>query len=161
MVCPALLTPEVEDIEPRPVAAELAERAQLIAAQLATTLPTRGGTLLLLDLEPTLGVSIAAHLNELHLANPVLLLPRWPYVRAVLAVDALLHALTTHAQRLTQTDQPNVVFVVDAQRTVALPGRSASDDRTDNRYRLSPSELPDLAALRARDIQRVVKLAHV
>jgi hypothetical protein len=39
-----------------------------------------------------------------------------------------------------------------------VPHRPRDDDRADNRYRLTVADLPNLAALRARAIRRVVKV---
>ncbi len=164
-VCPALLAPEAAGIlprnAPRPAAAD-------IAASLASTLQGpglvggaagRGGTALILDLEPVLGVCVAARLNQLRLANAVLLLPRWPYQRAILPVDSLLHGLLSLSTRLVAENLPNVAFVLDAERTRVVPHRARDDERADNRYRLTVADLPNLAALRARGIRRVLKLS--
>lgn len=118
-----------------------------------------GGTALLLELEPILAIYVAARLNELRLANAVLLLPRWPYRHAILPVDGLLAGLVSQASRLTPAALPNVAFVLDAERTKAVPHRATNDRRADNRYRLTVADLPNLAALRARNIHRIVKLS--
>jgi hypothetical protein len=155
-ICPALLAPGVDDVTPR-IARRPAARA--LATSLASSLE-RGGVLVLIDLEPILGVHIAALLNQWHVANGVLVLPRWPYQRAILPVDGLVHALLEQTRRLTATEHlPNVVFVLDAERTRAVPHRSASDARADNRYRLMAADLPNLAALRARGIREVRKVS--
>ena len=155
-ICPALLAPEVDEIIPRQ-ARRPAARA--LAASLAGSLD-RGGVLVLIDLEPILGVHVAALLNQWHVANGVLLLPRWPYRHAILPVDGLVHALVGQTRRLT-TDAhlPNVAFVLDAERSRAVPHRSASGGRADNRYRLLAGDLPNLAALRARGIREVRKVS--
>jgi hypothetical protein len=78
----------------------------------------------------------------------------------VLPVDGLVDALITESRSLTRDRElPNVVFVLDAERSKNIPSRSASDPRADNRYRLSASDLPPLAALRARGIGRVIKIS--
>jgi hypothetical protein len=155
-VCPTLLAPAVEDVGAKPARRPAARQ---VAKQLAETLKP-GGVLVTLDLEPVLGVHVAALLNQRQLANAVLLLPRWPYPQATLPVDQLVQALVSQAQRLAPREQlANVVFVLDAQRNRPLPHRPASDGRADNRYRLSVADLPDLAALRAHGIHTVVKLS--
>jgi hypothetical protein len=156
-VCPALLAPEVDDVTPRAVRPPL---ARAIAAELAGSLQ-RGGVLLVIDLEPILGVHVAALLSQWRLAHGVLLLPRWPYRQAVLPVDGLMHALLTQARRLSINDEPlpNVAFVLDAERTRSLSRRPAHDGRADNRYRLVAADLPDLANLRARGIGEVRKVS--
>ena len=155
-MCPALLAPEVDEVIPR-VARRPAARA--LAASLAGSLE-RGGVLVLLDLEPILGVHVAALLNQWHVANGVLVLPRWPYRQAILPVDGLVHALVGQTRRLRNAEHlPNVVFVLDAERNRAVPKRSASDERADNRYRLVAADLPNLAALRAHGIREVRKVS--
>jgi hypothetical protein len=105
-------------------------------------------------------VHIAALLNEWQVANGVLLLPRWPYRQAILPVDGLVHALVGQARRLATTVHlPNAVFVLDAERSHAVPHRAARDARADNRYRLMAADLPNLAALRARGIREVRKVS--
>jgi len=153
-VCPALLAPESADITPR---ASPRPATDQIAASLATGLERRA-TALILDLEPVLAVGIAARLNQRRLANAVLLLPRWPYQHAILPVDELLHILVSQATLLTGGQLVNVAFVLDAERNRPIAHRSRQDKRADNRYRLNVADLPNLAALRARGIDRVVKV---
>jgi hypothetical protein len=153
-VCPALLAPETADITPVRSPRPAAER---IAAELTSTLQAPG-TAIVIDVEPVLGVHVAARLNQLRLANAVLLLPRWPYERAILPVDGLLHGLVSLSERLCAEDLPNVAFVLDAERSLAVPHRGVNDERADNRYRLTVADLPNLAALRARGIHKVVKV---
>jgi hypothetical protein len=158
-VCPALLAPGIEDVDvPRRSARDPA------AAHLANALgPSldQGGVVVLLDLEPVLGVHVAAALQQRRQANAVLVLPRWPYAEAVLPVDTLVGELVSRSKQLAPSAEslPNVSFVLDAERQRPVPHRSASDSRADNRYRLSVSDLPSLAALRAHGIRRVVKLS--
>ncbi|MDQ6673625.1 MAG: hypothetical protein M3069_23265 [Chloroflexota bacterium] len=155
-VCPALLAPGIEEIVPRRVDQPSASR---LARHLAGSLQ-HGGVLVVLELEPILGVHIAALLNQWRVASAVLLLPRWPYRQAILPVDGLAGALVGQARRLTHTAHlPNVAFVLDAERTRSIPARSAGDQRADNRYRLVASDLPNLAALRAHGIREVRKVS--
>ena len=154
-VCPALLAPEVKDITPIRSGRPAADR---LVTSLAPSL-REPGTAIVIDLEPGLGVHVAARLNQLHLANAVLLLPRWPYEHALLPVDGLLHGLVSLSTRLVAEDLPNVAFVLDAERSRVEPHRASNDERADNRYRLTVADLPNLAALRARGIRRVVKLS--
>src|SRR5438132_323457 len=125
-VCPSLLAPDADEIGPsatRPPG----DRAHSLATSIADSLDL--GVLILLELEPVLGVLVAARLNQWGLANAVLVLPRWPYQQAILSVDSLLHALVSQAKRLSPAAArlPNVVFVLDAHRTRAVPHRSSSD----------------------------------
>jgi hypothetical protein len=154
-MCPSLLAPETLEI--RAVGSPRYGAAQLVES-LTSTLQ-EPGTAVVIDLEPGLGVHIAAHLNQLRLANAVLVLPRWPYAEAILPVDGLLHSLVSLSTRLIAEDLPNVAFVLDAERNRAVPQRPANDERADNRSRLSVADLPNLAALRARGIRRVVTIS--
>jgi hypothetical protein len=159
-VCPSLLAPEATHIAP--VAARAVRpTAKRLADYLAGSMREGEGILALLDLEPVLGVHVAAQLNQWHLANAVLVLPRWPYRQAILPVDGLLHALVTLATRLsTEARLPNVVFVCDASRSRPVPNRPTPDARADNRYRLLVSDLPNLATLRAHGIRRIEKISR-
>lgn len=161
-MCPLLLSPGVEALAARPPALDMLSAAQALAAELADVLQ-ESATLIELDLEPALGVYVAARLNELQLARPVVVLPRWPYEHATLPGETLLHALLEGANRLLINRElrvDHVCLVLDAERERPIPNRSALDGRADNRYRLLPHELPDLAALRAGGIKRLLKLTR-
>lgn len=113
---------------------------------------------MLLDLAPVLGVQIAARLSERGLAHVVLVLPRWPYADAVLPTQELTRTLIDESIRLAPNVQAtNAVFVVDAERLKPVTRKPAA--QADNRYRLSPADLPNLQALRTRGIRRVVKVS--
>ena len=119
----------------------------------------QGDTALVLDLEPTLGVRVAAQISQRRLAHVVLVLPRWPHPQAVLPPQALLAALLRTAEQLTGQDvqNSNVVFVLDGVRQRSVE-RATNDARVDNRYTLSPHDLPNLATLRAAGVRRLVKV---
>jgi hypothetical protein len=153
-VCPALLAPEIETVAPRVARARPQVRA--LVSGIAPLLSE--GTLCVVDLDPLIGVQVAARLAPL--AHPVLLLPRWPYARAVLPVDRLLGAIITESRRLPRasTRLGSVVFVLDSQRSRAVPGRLPTDPRADNRYHLAAFDLPDLRTLRARGIRRIERI---
>jgi hypothetical protein len=114
---------------------------------------------MLLDLEPTLGVRLAAEISQRRLAHVVVVLPRWPHALAVLPSEALVAALLQTATQLNAAELTNVVFVLDAERQRSVT-RPANDARIDNRYALSPNDLPNLATLRAAGIRRVMKVTH-
>ena len=153
-ICPALLSPEVETIDLPP-----GSRHKGRSAPIARLLEP-GATLCVLDLEPELGVELAADLASI--AHPVLLLPRWPYAHAVLPVDRLLQTLVAGAQRLPRQPQrhDNVVFVLDSQRGRPVPARSLTDARADNRYHLATFDLPDLRTLRQRGIRHIQRISR-
>jgi hypothetical protein len=115
-----------------------------------------------LDLEPVVGIQLAARLNAERVAHAVLVLPRWPYAEAILPCDELLDNLTAGARLLTRSAErlANVVFVLDAQRNTPFPGRSTRDGRADNRFRLSGGDLPPLADLRSGGVGRLVKVTY-
>jgi hypothetical protein len=151
LVCPALLSPELEalpTIRPRthPHAAPFARAIQPLLEP--------GDTLCVLDLEPSLGVQIAARLAA-H-AHPVLILPRWPYPEALLPSEELVASLCAGARLLPPPRRlTSVVLVLDAERSQPMPDRASSDPRADNRHALPVFDLPNLATLRTRGIQRV------
>ena len=159
-VCPLLRIPELER-----AATRRPRKPGLTGAlyeELRAALGAAGGTAIVLDLEPLVGVEVAARLNSERIAHPVLVLPRWPYAEAILPFDRLLDALTAGARLLTRSAErlANVVFVLDAERSTPVPRRTAVDRRADNRFRLSSGDLPMLRDLRAGGIGRVVKVTR-
>ena len=115
----------------------------------------------IIDLDPVLGVNMAATMSQKGLAHVVLVLPRWPHARAVLPCEPLLSTLVATSRWLTQpTQSPHVVFVLDAERRKKITPRPARDPRVDNRYDITAGDLPSLQTLRAAGIQRVVKLTR-
>jgi len=154
-ICPALLSPEIETL-----ALPLLDHHESTSSAPIARLLEPGATLCLLDLEPELGVELAAGLA--HLAHPVLVLPRWPYAEAVLPVDRLLATLVDASRRLPRHPQrhDNVVFVLDNQRAQPVPARSSTDPRADNRYHLATFDLPDLRTLRQRGIRHIQHISR-
>jgi hypothetical protein len=114
-----------------------------------------------MDLDPARGVALAAEASRQRLAHVVLVLPRWPHDDAVLPCDALVATLQSASNRLaTDVRSDNVVFVLDGDRQNPISPRPKHDSRVDNRYDLAPADLPNLAALRAAGIRRVLKLTR-
>src|SRR5579872_2334449 len=74
--CPAMVTPGPDFAATRSTDGAC---ARVLADQVARSISDGRGTAIVIDLEPTLGVHIAAHLNSLRLANAVIIMPRWPY----------------------------------------------------------------------------------
>lgn len=160
-VCPLLLSPEIEMIEPRPPAPGLRARAERLADALASTLP-QTPTLLLADLDLTLGIDLASTLYARRLAYPLLVVPRWPYAEAVLDASVPVWVLTRAAPDATSVDAAcrHLCVVLDADRESTVLARSRRHATTaDNRYQLGPQLLPALSDLRARGIERVVRLS--
>jgi len=120
-----------------------------------------GSTALVLDLEPVVGVHIAADLSARRLADVVLVLPRWPHAEAILPTGELVGALVAAARRLRSraATPPHVVFVLDGVRAGTVR-RRMGDPRVDNRYDLAVGDLPTLQQLRDRGIGRIVKVVH-
>jgi hypothetical protein len=144
-VCHVLAAPDVDGVTASRTSTP--PGADALALELAAQLTERG-TAVILDLDPIIGVHVAARLNAQGYAHAVLVLPRWAYSEAILPTDKLLGALISESKRLTpESASGNVVFVLDAERGRPID-RPAHDRRADNRYRLSPADLPDLASLR-------------
>jgi len=120
------------------------------------------GTAMVVDLEPCLGVRLAAEIYRRGLAHVVLVLPRWPHAEAVLPTNDLLATLLATSRGLAPAEgatRNNVVFVLDGERQRRIR-RPANDVRVDNRYPLLAADLPPLRVLRTAGIQRVVKLTR-
>jgi hypothetical protein len=78
----------------------------------------------------------------------------------VLPADHLLGATLAEAPAQARAAEPkSVVFVLDADRSISV-NRPTHDPRADNRYELSATDLPSLAALRRAAIGRVVKFSR-
>jgi hypothetical protein len=119
-----------------------------------------GGSAVVLDLEPLSGVRMAAEASHRGLAHVVLIVPRWPHAEAVLPTAELIATLLGESRRLrVPAATSNVVFVLDGEREMPLR-RPLSDPRVDNRYALAVGDLPNLAALRAAGVQRLVKVSR-
>lgn len=158
--CPALVTPDFDDIG-GPLSHVQSDESASLVNELRPALAGRG-TALVVDLEPVLGVQIAARINEMELAHAVLVLPRWPYDEAVLETHQLVNVLIEESDRLRPAENPSssVVFVLDAQRSCGLSKRPLKDRRADNRYALTAADLPNLTRLRERGVHNVIKLAR-
>lgn len=170
-ICPALTMPTdaaPTDVAPTDVArtesgwsdvdVEMVELVELVEALASTTL-AGAPTALAIDLDPVLGVHLAAALNQRALASVVLLLPRWPHADAVLPSGKLIWALvdaSRHVRRCPSAQ--HVVFVLDGERSKSIV-RPTIDSRIDNRYDLAVSDLPTLRQLRCAGVERIVKLS--
>jgi hypothetical protein len=92
--------------------------------------------------------------------QPVSLVPtfiNWPGEDELIPAEETLAALATMTPRLPDESAAlsTPVFLLDSWR-LAYRFDEPADDSYDNRYILTPSDLPDIATLRARGIQRVV-----
>jgi hypothetical protein len=142
------------DVTPTPF-----RRFEVDVETLATV--TLGGppTALVIDLDPVAGVCIAAALNQQALARPVLIVPRWPHLDAVLPSSEFIGALVRESRRVQcHVETAHVAFVLDGERSRSIR-RPAADPRIDNRYDLAVGDLPTLRQLRRAGIERIVKLS--
>jgi hypothetical protein len=100
------------------------------------------------------GVAVSRHASE-----AVSLIPtfnNWPAENELLPAEETLAALATMAPRLPQGDgATHPVFLLDAWR-LAYRDEEPGDDTYDNRYILSPTDLPDVSTLLAHGIRRIV-----
>jgi hypothetical protein len=106
------------------------------------------------------GVAVSRHASE-----SVSLIPtfnNWPAENELVPAEETLAALATMAPRLPllETDgeteaSTHPLFLLDAWR-LAYRDEEPGDDTYDNRYILTPSDLPDVGVLRAHGIRRVV-----
>lgn len=152
VVCPALSMPSpVEPARGEPLPdIEVPELARSLQGD---------GTAVVIDLEPVLGLAIAADLSHRQLAHVVLVLPRWPHLDAVLPCDEFVCQLVEAAGSLKAAKAQNVVFVLDGERQKPVRRRT-NDWRVDNRYALAPGDLPAPGVLRRAGIQRIVKITR-
>ncbi len=120
-------------------------------------------TLWIVDMRGAASVAFGVALSQAA-AEPVSLVPtfnNWPAQDELIPAEETLAALTTMSPRLPE---PGVagsrpVFLLDAWR-LAYRFDQPGDDTYDNRYILSPSDLPDPETLRAHGIRRVVYLVQ-
>jgi hypothetical protein len=120
-------------------------------------------TLWIVDMRGAASVAFGAALSQAA-HEPVSLVPtfnNWPAEDELIPAEETLAALTTMSPR---PPEPGVagsrpVFLLDAWR-LAYRFDQPGDDTYDNRYILSPSDLPDPQTLRAQGIRRVVYLVQ-
>jgi hypothetical protein len=92
-------------------------------------------------------------------AESVSLVPtfnNWPAENELVPATETLAALATMAPRLPQGDAAtHPVFLLDSWR-LAYRNEEPDDGAYDNRYILTPNDLPEVSTLRARGIRRVL-----
>jgi hypothetical protein len=144
---------------PTDVAPTPSPNAEFDVERLAAVSLSGAPTALVIELDPVLGVRIAAALSQRALASAVLIVPRWPHLDAVLPSGEFIGALVDESRRVQRHDDaPHVAFVLDGERATSIQ-RPAADARIDNRYDLALGDLPTLRQLRRAGIQRIVKLS--
>lgn len=158
-ICLPLIVPPVDGV----IATDQV-RSQTRAASLVAGLTESlcdWPTAIVIDLEPCLGVQVAALLHQQQLAHVVLRLQRWPHRKAILPTGELIATMVTESRRLPPTTKrlKNVAFVLDAERQLRVD-RHVDDPRVDNRYNVTAGDLPKLAELRRADIRRILKVTY-
>ncbi len=127
----------------------------------AAGLPT--DTLWVVDLRGAASVAFGTALSSSAFAGasaPVTLVPtfnNWPAQNELVPAEETLAALVSMppSPASDHFDGGSPVFLLDAWR-MAFRSEEPDDDAYDNRYLLSPADLPDAATLRARGIRRVL-----
>jgi hypothetical protein len=143
---------ELPDIAELDVVAHARSAAAAVAA---AHLPQ--GTMWIIDLRGAASVAFGVMLSikSLEAVAPVITFHNRPYHRELIPAEETLAALATMRPRLpmaNETGQP--VFLLDAWR-LAYRFERPDDEVTDNRYMLTPSDLPAADVLLARGINRI------
>lgn len=151
---PAIPLPDVDAIS------EVAD-----AEEAASALATRGfprDAMIVLDLRGAASVAFATRLsNESRQPiAPVMTFNDWPAVDEMIPAEETLAALAkrTPTRAAGLWDGPTAttpVFMLDAWR-LAFAYAGVDDRTTDNRYMLTPSDLPSPKALQGAGVQRVI-----
>lgn len=137
-------------------------RARAAAVRVAAAgLPA--DTLWIVDLRGAASVTFGVTLSrapQAALAPSVALVPtfnNWPAQNELVPAEETLAALVSMSPALPQDDALGgaPVFLLDAWR-MAFRSEEPDDDTYDNRYLLSPADLPDVSTLRTRGIRRVL-----
>ena len=141
---------------------EEVQRAAVVARQIASDgLPA--DTLWIVDMRGAASVAFGAALSQAA-REPVRLVPtfnNWPATDELIPAEETLAALATMAPRSPEDAGVGArpVFLLDSWR-LAYRFDDPGDDTYDNRYILTPSDLPDVETLRAQGIRRVVYLVQ-
>jgi hypothetical protein len=132
--------------------------AQAAASRIAAAgLPA--DTLWMVDLRGAASVAFGATLSRAarEPVATVLTFNNWPAENEVIPAEETLSALLRMQPRLPQPEDlaTRPVVLLDAWR-LAFREDEPGDDVTDNRYMLSPTDVPDADSLRAQGITRIV-----
>jgi hypothetical protein len=115
-------------------------------------------TLWIADMRGAASVAFGVALSR-SAAESVSVIPtfnNWPAENELVPAEETLAALATMTPRLPEADvATHPLFLLDAWR-LAYRDQDPGDETYDNRYMLSPTDLPDVAALRVHGIRRVV-----
>lgn len=137
---------------------DVVAKAERAAANVA-----RGGlpqdTLWIVDLRGAASCAFAARLSQdsKEAVAPIVTFNNWPAPESVVPADETLAGLLAFPPKLPPADAKTAhpVFLLDSWR-LAYRFDSPGDDTYDNRYMLTPADLPDIATLHAAGITRVV-----
>jgi hypothetical protein len=134
----------------------------VLDAQRAAEVVARVGlpedTMWLLDLRGAASVAFAATLSKASSQGvaPVMTFNNWPAQNELVPAEETLAALVTMQPKLPSPSDPGIpVFLLDAWR-LAYRHERPDDETTDNRYMLTPSDLPDVAVLQSRGVRHVM-----
>jgi hypothetical protein len=144
---------ELPDINQLEVVGQAQDVGTLVAR---TGMPT--DAMWVLDLRGAASVAFAAALKReaRESVAPVLTFNNWPAAEEVVPAEETLAALVNFHPGDTGTlPQARPVFVLDSWR-LAFRFDPVDDDTTDNRYMLSPADLPAASVLRAQGVSRVI-----
>jgi hypothetical protein len=118
-------------------------------------------TMWIVDMRGAASVAFGVAVSR-HAAETVSLIPtfnNWPAENELVPAEETLAALATMSPRPPpppgEDAATHPIFLLDAWR-LAYRDEEPGDDTYDNRYILSPSDLPDVATLLAHGIRRVV-----
>ena len=137
---------------------QVVAKAEAAAANVA-----RGGlpqdTLWIVDLRGAASCAFASRLSRdaREPVAPIVTFNNWPAPESVVPADETLAGLLAFPPKLPPADAKSAhpVFLLDSWR-LAYRFDSPGDDTYDNRYMLTPADLPDIATLHAQGITRVV-----
>jgi hypothetical protein len=160
----------LSSLDSRSVQVELPDVALLDTVQRAAAAGRQIGseglppdTLWIVDMRGAASVAFGVALSQAA-DEPVSLVPtfnNWPAQDELIPAEETLAAMTTMSPHLPDPGAAGSrpVFLLDAWR-LAYRFDQPGDDTYDNRYILSPSDLPDPQTLRAHGIRRVVYLVQ-
>jgi hypothetical protein len=121
-------------------------------------------TLWVVDMRGAASVAFGEAIARGYKGGSVSLVPtfnNWPGPNEVVPAEETLAAMVAMPPQWQVVGGPGAqpVFLLDAWR-MAYRSEEPDDDAYDNRYLLSPGDLPDAATLRARGIRRVIYLVE-
>jgi hypothetical protein len=158
----ATLLTALDDAEGMAALPDVEDLPEVLRARAAAEYVARAGlppaTMWVVDLRGAASVAFGTRLSMLS-ADPVTLIltfHNWPADNETVPAEETLAALVTMEPRLPPPNRAGTpIFLLDAWRLTHRYDRP-DDEAVDNRYMLTPSDLPDPTVLRARGIERVL-----